>query len=178
MREVTLEQVKDCLDFLGLRPGMGLLVHSAIQFLGRPVGGPGLYFQALQHALDLPRAGRLAGRGTLAVPTFNFAFARGEPYSPEKTPSSGMGVGELSVHFRNSHIHSALFCDVGERLISSTWEHIDASLRTAREGDVKMAKLHIDLANNAFKEAARYLPAPLYASFSQDVKKALEQINS
>lgn len=93
-------------------------------------------------------------------------------------PSSGMGVGELSVHFRNSHIHSALFCDVGERLISSTWEHIDASLRTAREGDVKMAKLHIDLANNAFKEAARYLPAPLYASFSQDVKKALEQINS
>jgi aminoglycoside 3-N-acetyltransferase len=92
VREVSLEQVQACLDFLGIRPGMGLLVHSAIQFLGRPVGGPGLYFQALQHALDLPRVGRPAGRGTLAVPTFNFAFARGEPYLPEETPSSGMGV--------------------------------------------------------------------------------------
>jgi aminoglycoside 3-N-acetyltransferase len=92
MHDVTLEQVQDCLDLLGVRPGVGLLVHSAIQFLGRPVGGPGVYFQALQHALDLPRAERPAGRGTLAVPAFNFAFARGEPFLPGETPSSGMGV--------------------------------------------------------------------------------------
>lgn len=92
MREVTLEQVQSGLELLGIQPGTGLLVHSAIQFLGRPVGGPGLYFQALQQALDLPRAERPAGRGTLAVPTFNFAFARGEPYLPDETPSSGMGV--------------------------------------------------------------------------------------
>lgn len=31
-------------------------------------------------------------QGTLAVPVFNFDFARGEPYDPEKTPSKGMGV--------------------------------------------------------------------------------------
>lgn len=30
--------------------------------------------------------------GTLAVPTFNFTFARGEPYDPQNTPSSGMGA--------------------------------------------------------------------------------------
>ena len=92
MREVALEQVQECLDRLGIRPGMGLLVHSAIQFLGRPLGGPRVYFQALQQSLDLPRVERPAGKGTLAVPAFNFAFARGEPYLPDKTPSAGMGV--------------------------------------------------------------------------------------
>jgi aminoglycoside 3-N-acetyltransferase len=30
--------------------------------------------------------------GTFCVPTFNFAFARGEPYDPGATPSQGMGV--------------------------------------------------------------------------------------
>jgi len=30
--------------------------------------------------------------GTLVVPTFNFAFARGEPYDPMTTPSAGMGA--------------------------------------------------------------------------------------
>ena len=92
MREVNLEQVQGCLEILGVRPGMGLLVHSAIQFLGRPVGGTGMYFQALQQSLDLPRKERPAGKGTLAVPAFNFAFARGEGFSPNKTPSAGMGV--------------------------------------------------------------------------------------
>lgn len=92
MREVTLEQIQTKLKQLGVRPGTGMLAHSAIQFLGRPVGGPGIYFQALQHTLDLPRAERPAGRGTLAVPTFNFAFAHGEAYRPDTTPSTGMGV--------------------------------------------------------------------------------------
>lgn len=92
MRDVTLEQAIECLNRLGIRPGTGMLVHSAIQFLGRPIGGPGLYFEALQHVLDLPRPNRPAGKGTLAVPAFNFAFARGEPYEPKSTPSSGMGA--------------------------------------------------------------------------------------
>jgi aminoglycoside N3'-acetyltransferase len=30
--------------------------------------------------------------GTLTVPTFNFAFARGEAYDPQTTPSAGMGA--------------------------------------------------------------------------------------
>jgi aminoglycoside N3'-acetyltransferase len=30
--------------------------------------------------------------GTLAVPTFNFGFARGEPYDPRNTPAAGMGA--------------------------------------------------------------------------------------
>lgn len=86
MHEVTLEQVLEALERVGVQPGDGLLVHSAIQFLGRPRGGIGLYLQALSNALGLPQ------RGTLAVPAFNFGFTRGQAFDPTSTPTEGMGV--------------------------------------------------------------------------------------
>lgn len=84
MQEINLEKVLTCLNELGIQAGDGLLVHSAVQFLGKPVGGIGMYLQAL---LEI-----LGPQGTLVVPTFNFAFARGEAYDPKTTPSAGMGA--------------------------------------------------------------------------------------
>jgi aminoglycoside N3'-acetyltransferase len=99
------------LKALGLQLGDGLLVHSAVQFLGKPIGGVGMYLEALSSLLEngewrmesgerskLNDQSRLStlysqlSSGTLAVPTFNFAFARGEPYDPLNTPSQGMGA--------------------------------------------------------------------------------------
>jgi len=84
MLEVTRAQVTRALRAVGIQPGDGLLVHSAIQYLGKPIGGPGIYHAALQEVLG--------PRGTIAVPTFNFAFGQGEAYDPQTTPSDGMGV--------------------------------------------------------------------------------------
>jgi aminoglycoside 3-N-acetyltransferase len=84
MLEVTRAQLDAALQALGIGRGDNLLVHSAVQFLGRPTGGLDLYLQALLAAIG--------PGGTLAVPAFNFAFARGECYDPQTTPSSGMGV--------------------------------------------------------------------------------------
>ncbi len=84
MQEVRKEQVVHCLKTLGIQPGDGLLVHSAVQFLGRPVGGLQMYSEALQETLG--------PQGTLVVPTFNFAFAHGERYDPAETPSKDMGA--------------------------------------------------------------------------------------
>jgi aminoglycoside N3'-acetyltransferase len=111
MRDVTREQVLAALEAVGLYPGEGVLVHSAIQFLGRPRGGVGMYLEVLGSALDIRdailenRDSRFVGNdsrisnlesrmsyGTLAFPTFNFAFARGEPYDPRTTPSREMGA--------------------------------------------------------------------------------------
>ena len=86
MREVTFEQVCDTLGQVGVQAGDGLLVHSAIQFLGRPQGGIEMYLQALSAALKLPTY------GTLATPAFNFGFAHGQVYDPARTPAEGMGV--------------------------------------------------------------------------------------
>lgn len=84
MQIVTKEQIEDCLIRLGIQAGDGLLVHSAVQFLGHPEGGLGIYLEAIQNVIGKS--------GTLVVPTFNFSFAAGEPYDPAQTPSKGMGV--------------------------------------------------------------------------------------
>jgi aminoglycoside 3-N-acetyltransferase len=87
MQEVSRQQVIDCLKALGITSGDGLLVHSALQFLGRPIEGVSMYLDALDEILGLSDS---AGR--LAVPTFNFSFARGEDYDPAAAPSVGMGA--------------------------------------------------------------------------------------
>lgn len=84
MKEVTLEQVVDSLKAVGIGRGDGVLVHSAIQYFGRPVGGVQMYWKAFEAVLG--------PEGTLAVPTFNFGFARGEPFDARHTPSERMGL--------------------------------------------------------------------------------------
>lgn len=102
MKEVTQTQLIASLQAVGVQPGDGLLVHSALQFLGRPEGGVDCYLHALTEAVNCESGirnyelGHIAEDsqlriGTLAVPTFNFAFARGEAYDPQSTPSIGMG---------------------------------------------------------------------------------------
>ena len=43
-----------------------------------------MYLEAIQAVIG--------PQGTLAAPTFNFSFARGERYDPQQTPSQGMGA--------------------------------------------------------------------------------------
>lgn len=88
------------------------------------------------------------------------------------------GPDKLSVFFRNTHRHSAVSLDVGDRLMQHTWEHIHASIRIAHQGDVKTARLHAELANNAFKEATHYLSPPVYSRFAHEVTKALNEIKA
>ena len=83
MDKVSLDQVVGVLKAQNIVAGDGLLIHSSIQFLGIPEGGPGMYLQAIQSVVG--------SQGTIVVPTFNFSFARGEDYDPDSVPSDGMG---------------------------------------------------------------------------------------
>ena len=100
MQEVTETQIIDTLKILGVKPGDSLLIHSALQYLGRPTNGLRMYFVALRTCLGPD--------GTIAVPTFNFSFARGERYDPKKSASIGMGtfseyVRQLPEAHRSTH---------------------------------------------------------------------------
>ncbi len=95
MRRVSQPQLEDILHRLGLHSGDGVLCHSALQYLGTPENGLDTYFSALDAVLDVKEE---TAAGTLAVPTFNFGFARGEAYDPQNTPSKGMGT--LSEYIR------------------------------------------------------------------------------
>jgi len=84
MYQVNKQQLVDILKKLGVQPGDGLLIHSAIQFLGRPTEGIGIFLEAIKDTIG--------PQGTIVVPTFNFGFAHGEHYDPQKTPSKDMGA--------------------------------------------------------------------------------------
>lgn len=84
MRSVNLDQVVQALKDLNMRQGEGILVHSALQYLGQPTPGIEIYLEGLLQVIG--------PEGTIAVPTFSFAFARGERYDPTNTPSEKMGV--------------------------------------------------------------------------------------
>ena len=105
MQEVSRQEIVESLAAVGITRGDGLLVHSALQFLGRPAGGLGSYLGALDEVIGLSGLG---ARGRLAVPTFNFGFARGEDYDPATAPAVGMGAFSEFVRqdpraFRTTH---------------------------------------------------------------------------
>lgn len=82
--KLTRRELDEALAAVGVTAGDGLLVHSALQFFGKPEGGLQMYLDALQDAVG--------PEGTLAVPTFPFTFNRGLDYDPATTPSKDMGV--------------------------------------------------------------------------------------
>jgi aminoglycoside 3-N-acetyltransferase len=84
MHEVSDRQVLETLNAVGIRKGDGLLIHSAVHFLGQPAGGIAMYYETISAVLEPD--------GTIAVPAFNFDFARGVNFDPQETPSKGMGV--------------------------------------------------------------------------------------
>ena len=103
MLEVTRSMFINALRCLGVEAGDGLLVHSAIQFLGRPHGGIGMYYHGLCSILNgydsttsqvniTDPASIPLIEGTIAVPTFNFDFCSGKRYDPKSTPADGMGT--------------------------------------------------------------------------------------
>ena len=87
---IRKDQIITALSKLGIQKRDGLLVHSALQFLGYPEKGVGMYFDALLSAVGSNSNSDTGG--TIAVPTFTFAFARGEAFDLQATPSQGMGV--------------------------------------------------------------------------------------
>ncbi|MEX2144551.1 MAG: AAC(3) family N-acetyltransferase [Anaerolineales bacterium] len=82
--ELTHSELIQTLESVGVLPGDGVLVHSALQLLGKPNGGLQMVFDAIVEVIG--------PTGTLAVPTFPFTFSRGLDYDPLTTPSQGMGA--------------------------------------------------------------------------------------
>lgn len=94
-----------------------------------------------------------------------------------REPDSWKELGELSLHLKDSHRYTGQALDMGQRLMQSTWEHLHTSIRLARQGDSNAARVHAELSSNALNEAIHYLSEAVYSEFSEEVMKALENIN-
>jgi aminoglycoside N3'-acetyltransferase len=84
LQTLTRAQLEAALAAVGVHHGDGLLVHSALQLLGRPEGGLQMILDALRQAVG--------AKGTIAVPTFAFVFHLGQDFDAAKSPSKDMGA--------------------------------------------------------------------------------------
>lgn len=82
----------------------------------------------------------------------------------------------LSLYYQDHKTAADSQPELSEKLKKSAWEHIHAVHRYARQGDVKTARLHADIANNALKEAAHYMTEDDYKAFMQEVKDEMQAI--
>jgi aminoglycoside 3-N-acetyltransferase len=80
---LSLEDLINGFQSLGLESGDTLLVHSSYKSFGGVEGGPQTVINALLQVLG--------DEGTLIMPNFNFDFCKGKPWDVRKTPSH-MGV--------------------------------------------------------------------------------------
>lgn len=85
----TEKNIRNCLFALGVKKGDCLFVHSGLKGLGKfiPNNDENILEALLNIFLDV-----LGEKGTIVVPTFNFAFCRGEVFDRKKTPCDGMGA--------------------------------------------------------------------------------------
>lgn len=95
MKSYTIEDLKSCLTKGNIAEGDLVMVHSSLLALGqlkkhKPKAVPSAVGHCLMDAVG--------PNGTIVVPTFNFAFCRGEPFDRQTTPSEKMGM--LSEWFR------------------------------------------------------------------------------
>ncbi len=83
---------------------------------------------------------------------------------------------ELSGHFHRNGHSTVLPSPVAERFKHSAWDHIHAAIRLAKADDAKGARLHSQLADNALKEAARYMKDEEYQRFMEEFEASLQRI--
>lgn len=82
----------------------------------------------------------------------------------------------LSKFFKASHHDSELHPGIAEKLKHTVWEHIHASIRHARRGEAAVAKMHADIANNAYKELAHYINNEAHAEFTMEIEDQLDML--
>lgn len=94
---------------------------------------------------------------------------------PENSLLLGRVLSGLSRQFKKQSVLTPVDLETGAKLTKSTWDHIHAALRLARQGDERSARLHSDIANNAIREAGHYLPEDDYRDLVKAVTEYLQQ---
>jgi len=82
----------------------------------------------------------------------------------------------LGRYFKSRRTESVLDPELSEKLKKSTWTHIHNAFRLARQGDARTAKLHLDIASQALKEAAHYMSREEHIAFTVEVEEKLGEI--
>ena len=107
---------------------------------------------------------------------FPFNFDE-KPVSPNPYKLNKKQVEDLSKYFKARTKGSELRPGIEEKLKDSIWGHINASVQSALKGDKRNAKMHVDIANYAFKEIAHYMPEEKYLELTREINKRLDALS-
>ena len=86
--------------------------------------------------------------------------------------SSSVAVNVDNFFRKNKHL-SGSAAGMSETLKESAWNHMRCALRLAKQGQIHSAKIHANIADQAVKEVAHFMPEDEYEAFSAEIKKAL-----
>ena len=100
----------------------------------------------------------------------------GRPDSDHMVSIVSRTFNGLGRYFKTSRTESDLDPELSEKLKQSTWNHIHTALRLARQGEAANAKLHLDIASQALKEAAHYMSREEHIAFTVEVQEKLGEI--
>jgi hypothetical protein len=90
----------------------------------------------------------------------------------------GRAFDGLGRYFKSSRTEPVLDPELSEKLRNSTWHHIHTAFRLARQGEARTAKLHLDIASHAMKEASHYMSREDYIAFTVEVEEKLAEITA
>lgn len=88
MKKYRVDEVSQALSALGIGRGDSMLVHSSLFALGLLEG---VAPRDVPHVLRDTLIAHVGEAGTLAAPTFTFAFCKGVAFDPANAPSVAMG---------------------------------------------------------------------------------------
>lgn len=95
-------------------------------------------------------------------------------YLPQKHGPNKANVSELSRYFKMRNNEAMIHNGIEEKLEHSTWEHIHAAIRYARQGETKKARMHADIASTACAELAHFMLGEAYTTFVTQIEQYLD----
>ena len=122
----------DCIDHVAIHKKNGVKLTDVVHDIGSPVLGVG--------DSEKPKA-------------VSENESEPNPYMLDKKV-----VNELSTYFKEKKKGKEIHTSINVKLKRSVWEHINAAMSSARKGDKRNAKMHVDIASSAFREVAHYMP--------------------
>ena len=85
-------------------------------------------------------------------------------------------IDGLANHYKVSASKHESSQYMGEKFKASIWLHIHTAFMQARSGQIKTAKVHADIANQALKEAIHYMADEDFREFYTEVEKVINEL--
>jgi len=84
---------------------------------------------------------------------------------------------ELSNYFQSKHNGNGVRTGIEETLVQSTWNHIHAAVRYARQGELPNSKMHAEIASYSCRELAHFMTTDNYQKLMASIQVNLRKLH-